>query len=228
MLTVHHLQRSQSERIIWLCEELQIPYNLKLYQRNPLRSPPDLKALTPMGSAPVITEGSLTLGESGAIVEYIIHKHGDGRLALPPSHPDYAEYLFWFHFSNGNLQSTMSRSMTVSMSGLPPDSPVMKGVGLMLENTLRFLESRLSEKTWLAGDEFTAADIMSVFSFTTMRVFLQIDLSGYPNILRYLERVGERKAYKDAMEKGDPGFPPALGGPSPELFPAMKMPPAKM
>lgn len=221
MFTVHHLQRSQSERIIWLCEELQIPYDLKLYKRDPLFSPPELKVLTPLGSAPVLTEGSLTLAESAAIVEYIIVKHGNGRLALPPSHPDYADYLYWFHFSNGNLQATVSRSMWFRNAKLPADSPMQKTVNSRLESTLKLLESRLGETTWLAGNEFTAADVMSVFSLTTMRVFMPIDLSGYPNILGYLKRVGDRKAYQDAMAKGDPGFEPALGGPSPELLAAI-------
>lgn len=95
MLTVHHLQISQSERIVWLCEELEIPYTLKLYQRAPFLAPPELKALHPMGAAPVITDGPITLAESPACVEYIIQKHGSGRLMLPPSHPDYADYLYW-------------------------------------------------------------------------------------------------------------------------------------
>lgn len=111
MLTIHHLQVSQSERIIWLCEELSIPYGLKLYKRDPIYSPAPLKALSPLGTAPVIADGPLTLAESGAIVEYIIHKHGNGRLALPPTHSNYADYLYWFHFSNANLQAIVSRIM---------------------------------------------------------------------------------------------------------------------
>src|SRR5436190_22381021 len=109
MLTVHHLGKSQSERIVWLCEELDIPYELKTYARAPLMAPPDYKALHPIGSAPVITDGDLVLAESGAIVDYIIARHGNGRLALTKDHPDFAPYLYWFHFANGTLQAAMLR-----------------------------------------------------------------------------------------------------------------------
>jgi len=98
---------------------------------------------------------------------------------------------------------------------------MLKNAESKQNSILKLVDSRLEEATWLAGDEFTAADIMSVFSLTTMRVFMPFDLSGYPNILAYLKRVGERKAYQVAMAKGDPGFEPALGGPSPELFSGM-------
>ena len=223
MLTIHHLQVSQSERIIWLSEELQVPYELKLYKRDPLYSPASLKALTPLGIAPVITDGPLTLGESGAIVEYIINRYGEGRLALPPTHPNYVDYLYWFHFSNANLQATLSRNMIVRAARLPADHPVMKSTNARMETVLGLLESRLGQVAWLAGDEFTAADIMSVFSLTTMRTFMPFDLWSHPNILRYLKRVGARKAYRDAMAKGDPDLEPMLGGPAPELFSGMKL-----
>ena len=104
MLTIHHLGVSQSERIIWLCEELGIAYALKHYKRDAVTnlSPPELRALHPLGAAPVITDGDLVLAESAAIMEYIIVKHGGGRLALGPAHPDYGHYLYWFHFATGN------------------------------------------------------------------------------------------------------------------------------
>src|SRR5215475_8709131 len=106
MLTVHHLGHSQSERIVWLCEELGIPYELKRYERradNRL-APPEYKALHPLGAAPVITDGTLVLAESGAVVEYLIQTYGGGRLAMPSGQPDYPAYLYWFHFANGTLQ----------------------------------------------------------------------------------------------------------------------------
>lgn len=223
MLTVHHLQVSQSERIIWLCEELQITYELMLYKRDPLYSPASLKALSPLGTAPVITDGPITLAESGAIVEYIIHKYGDGRLALPATHPNYADYLYWFHFSNANLQAIVSRIMILRAAQVPANHPVMRNTNARLESMLRLLDSRLEQTTWLAADEFTAADIMSVFSLTTMRKFMPFDLFRYPNILRYLKGVGERKAYRDAMAKGDAGFEPILNGLAPELFAGLKL-----
>jgi glutathione S-transferase len=212
MLTIHHLGKSQSERIIWLCEELGVPYELKLYKRDPVTilSPPELKALHPLGAAPVITEGDLLLAESAAIVEYINVKHGGGRLALGPEHPDYAAYLYWFHFANGNLQPVMGRTMFMRRTGLPADHPLMVSVQGRLDRVLDLVEARLGDAEFLAGSAFTAADIMSVFSLTTMRIFMPLDLSPYPNILAYLQRIGAREAYRRAMHKGDPDLVPML------------------
>ncbi|KAE9403331.1 putative glutathione S-transferase [Gymnopus androsaceus JB14] len=220
MLTVHHLQNSQSERIPWLCEELEIPYNLKLYhwQQDPLIAPASLRALTPMQASPVITDGELTLSESGAIVEYIIHKYGSGRLALPPSHPDYAHYLHWFHFANGGLQSAMSGLYRVVVTDVDPEYPIYKLAANAVRKVLAHVEVRVGEATWLAGEEFTAADVMNFWSLTGMRTFVPLDLSGYPNILAYMERIGNRNAYKTAMEKGDRGRESCIGGPPPKVF----------
>lgn len=212
MLTIHHLGHSQSERIVWLCEELGITYELRRYQRDAVTrlSPPELKALHPLGAAPLIGDGDLLLAESAAIVEYVIVRHGDGRLRLDPAHPDYAAYLYWFHFSNGNLQPVMSRLMMVSRAGLPADHPVQASVQLRFDRVLQFVDARLRESTYFAGTEFTAADIMSVFSLTTMRLFQPASLRSYPAILSYLQRIGERPAYRRAMAKGDPDLDPML------------------
>jgi glutathione S-transferase len=212
MLTVHHLGKSQSERIVWLCEELGIPYELKLHERDKLTmlSPPALKALSPLGSAPVITDGDLVLAESGAIVDYIIARHGGGRLALPASHPDFAHYLYWFHFANGTLQPAMGRMMILKRLNLPADNPVLGAMQGRLDRALGLLEARVGKAPWLAGSEFTAADIMAVFSLTTMRLFAPLDLAPWPNILAWLGRVGARPAYQRAMAKGDPGMTPLL------------------
>jgi glutathione S-transferase len=217
-LTVHHLQVSQSERIVWLCEELNIPYTLKTYKRSPLLAPPELKALFPIGAAPVIQDDALTLAETPACADWIIHKHGDGRLALPPSHPNYSDYLYWFHFANGNLQCQMSTSFRFGRSDAS-DEDLMKTSSMGRQpKILGHVDERLSKVPWLAGEEFTAADIMSVFSLTTMRAFAPTDLSPYPNILAYLKRVGERPGYQKAMKKGDPDMMPALGAESPPDF----------
>jgi glutathione S-transferase len=209
LLTVHHLGKSQSERIVWLCEELGIPYELKHHTRDPVTilSPPELRALHPLGAAPVITDGDLLLAESAAIVEYIIAVHGGGRLARKPGDADYADYLYWFHFANGNLQPVMGRSMMMSRVGLPDDNPVLLSVKGRLERVLALIEARLDGCDYLAGSAFTAADIMSVFSLTTMRYFMPVDLSPYPAILAYLQRIAARPAYQAAMRKGDPGMP---------------------
>jgi glutathione S-transferase len=212
MLTIHHLGHSQSERIIWLCEELGVPYDLVLHQRDPVTilSPPALAALHPMGAAPVIVDDGLVLAESAAVVDYIIAKHGGGRLRLGPDHPDFASYLYWFHFSNGNLQPCFGRLMMVGRVGLAPDHPVQRAVQGRLDRVMALMEQRLGEADYLAGREFTAADIMSVFSLTTMRLFQPLDLGPYPNILAYLQRIGARPAYQRAMAKGDPDLTPML------------------
>ncbi len=212
MLTVHHLGRSQSERVLWLCEELEIPYALKCYKRDPVTilAPPELKALHPIGAAPVITDGDLVLAESGAITQYIIAKHGDGRLALTPNDADFAPYLFWFHFANGNLQPNMGRNMVLRRLSLPADNPTLLAMQGRLDRALDLVEARLGEAAYFAGSAFTAADIMMVFSLTTMRLFLPFDLAPYPNILAYLQRIGARPAYRRAMAKGDPDMAPML------------------
>ena len=208
MLTVHHLGRSQSERIVWLCEELAIAYELKRYERDPVTilAPPELKALHPAQTAPVIADGSVLLAESAAIVEYLIARHGGGRLALGADHPGFADYLYWFHFANGNLQPSLGRSMTLRRLGVAADDPVAVGIQGRLDRAFGMVESRLGAVPYLAGSEFTAADIMTVFSLTTMRHFMPVDLAGRPNILAYLQRIAGRDAYRRAMDKGDPGM----------------------
>ena len=208
MLTVHHLGKSQSERIVWLCEELAIPYELKRYARDPVTilAPADYKALHAIGAAPVITDGDLVLAESGAVVDYIIAKYGDGRLALNSGHRDFAQYLYWFHFANGTLQANMGRNMILNRLKLADDNPVLLATKTRVDRTFDLVEARTREAEYLAGSEFTAADIMMGFSLTTMRYFLPYDLARCPNIVSYLARIGGRPAYRRAMEKGDPGM----------------------
>ena len=211
-MIVHHLGKSQSERIVWLCEELGISYDLRVYDRDPVTrlAPPEYKALHPMGVAPVITDGDLVLAESGAIIEYIVAKHGKGRLTLAPDHPDFAQFLYWFHFANGTLQPATGRSMILSRLKLPDDNPILRAMKGRLDLALGLVEARLAKATFLAGSEFTTADIMIVFTLTTMRLFLPFDLKPYPAILAYLQRIGARPAYRRAMQKGDPDKAPLL------------------
>lgn len=216
MLTVHHLGKSQSERIVWLCEELGIPYELKVYDRDPVTrlAPPEYKALHPIGSAPVITDGDVVLAESGAIVEYIVAKYGpkegEGRLVLAADHPDYVQFVYWLHFANGTLQPATGRSMILSRLKLAADNPVLRAMQGRLDLALGLVEARLAKAEYFAGREFTTADIMIVFSLTTMRLFLPFDLAPYPSILAYLQRIGRRDAYQRAMRKGDPDMVPLL------------------
>jgi glutathione S-transferase len=212
MLTVHHLGKSQSERIVWLCEELGLAYELRLYARDPVTrlAPPDYRALHPLGIAPVITDGDLVLAESGAIVDYIIAKHGHGRLRPDVNDPSFADYLFWFHFANGTLQPAMGRAMTLRRADVPADSPVAGFVQERLDRALNAADTRLEQAQYIAGADFTAADIMIVFSLTTMRLFLPLALGPYANIRAYLQRIGVRPGYRRAMEKGDPDMTPLL------------------
>jgi glutathione S-transferase len=206
MLTVHHLGKSQSERIVWLCEELGVPYELKRYARAPLLAPADYKALHPVGTAPVITDGALLLAESGAIAEYIVAKYGGGRLSLAADHPDFAPFLFWFHFANGTLQPLMGRCMILGRLKLADDNPVLVAQRERLDRAFDLVEARMQEAEYFAGSEFTTADIMMGFPLTTMRYFLPYDFARLPNLRAYLKRIGERPAYRRAMEKGDPGM----------------------
>jgi glutathione S-transferase len=212
MLTVHHLGRSQSERIVWLCEELGIDYQLRRYDRDPVTrlAPPEYKALHPIGTAPVISDGDRVLGESGAIIEYIVTRYGGGRLSRQAGHPEYASYLYWMHFANASFQALLHRTLVARRLEPPPDHRVLVDLEARLARALGFINRRLGEADYLAGGELTAADIMLVFSLTTMRSFTPYDLKQYPQILAYLRRIGAREAYQRAMRKGDPGMAPLL------------------
>jgi len=208
VLVVHHLGRSQSERIPWLCEELEIPYELKVYARDPrtMLAPPEYKALHPIGSAPVITDGDLVLAESAAVMAYIVARYGNGRLVPAADDPAFPDYLYWFHFANGTLQPAMGRNMLLRRLNLPADNPVLMAMQERLERAFGSVEKRLGEADYFAGAAFTAADIITVFSLTTMRYFLPFDLAPYPNIRAYLARIAARPAYQLAMAKSDPGM----------------------
>ena len=212
MLTVHHLGLSQSERIVWLCEELGLDYVLKIYDRDPVTrlAPPEYKKLHPLGAAPVITDGPVQIAESAAIVDYIIHTHGQGRFAVAPGEAHYADYLYWFHFANGSLQPVAGRIMMMRRLYPPADNPIIVASETRLKLALQMMDARLGQVPWLAGPDFTAAEIMTVFKLTTMRLFGAYDIVPYANILAWLQRVGARPAYRRAMEKGDPGFTPML------------------
>jgi glutathione S-transferase len=209
MLTVHHLGISQSDRIVWLCEELEIAYALKLYARDPVSrlAPADYKALHPAGTAPVITDGDIVLGESGAIIDYIIAKYGDGRLALTPDNPDYVDYIRWFHFANGSMMPSGMIDMVVTMLGVE-DTPITSSLRSRLDTAYDMVETRLGEADYFAGSAFTAADIIMLFPLTTMRMFAPRDLAPYPNIRAYLLRIAARPAYQRAIKKADPDLPP--------------------
>ncbi len=207
MLTVHHLATSQSDRIVWLCEELGITYDLKRYERDSVTrlAPAEYRALHPIGTAPVITDGKLVLGESAAIIDYIIHHHGQGRLAIAPGDASYPDYLFWFHFANGSFMPAAMMGMVAGMVA-GGSSAAVGALTERLDRAWTMVEARLGESPFLAGSEFTAADIMTLFPLTTMRLFAPREIASYPNVAAYLQRIGARDAFQRAMAKADPGF----------------------
>ncbi|KAK7418280.1 hypothetical protein QQX98_004065 [Neonectria punicea] len=210
-LIIHHLHVSQSERIPWLCEELGIDYELKTYHRAPLLAPPEYKALHPMGAAPVIQDGDLTLAESCACIEYICHKHGGGKLFLGVTDPAYADFLYWWHWADGTFQPAVGRLMMAQSDGSGSESVLVTVAKDRFRGALEALDQRLRDNEWLAGSEFTVADVMVVFSLTTMRYFSPYSLQEYDNILKYLQRIGKREAYQKAMRKSDPQMELVLG-----------------
>jgi glutathione S-transferase len=211
MLTVHHLGISQSERIVWLCEELELPYRLVRYERDPVTrlAPPEYKALHPFGTAPVITDGDLVLAESGAIIEYLLARYGRGRLTVPPEAPEFADYLYWFHFANGSLLPSMMVDIIVSLAG--GSSPeTLRALRARSDRAVAMIERRLGVSDYFAGSSLTGADIIMLFPLTTMRVFVPRDLAEFPNLRAYLRRIGDRPAYRRAMTRADPGLTPLL------------------
>jgi glutathione S-transferase len=211
MITVHHLGVSQSHRIVWLCEELELPYRLELYEREPTRlAPPAYKALHPLGMAPVITDGELVLAESGAIMTYLIERYGEGKLAVSPGNADYASYLFWFHFANGSMMPNLWVRVVLRRSGGSAAHPVVKA---LLDRTLSafaFVEARLVEAQFFAGDAFSAADIMMFFPLTRMRSVAAVDLAAYPSVRQYLKRMAARPAFQRALTRADPNWTPLM------------------
>jgi glutathione S-transferase len=137
-------------------------------------------------------------------------QHGSNGLVLTAAHPDFVQYLYWSHFANGNLQPTMSRNLLLRRLNLPPDNAVVVATTDRLAISLSAVASRLEGASYLAGSSFTAADIMNVFSLSTMRSFLPVDLSPYPSIRAYLARIGSRDGYRRAMQAAEPGMAPLL------------------
>lgn len=214
MLIFHHLGVSQSERVVWLLEELageffNVEVKIVHHTRAPLLSPQSLKDVpgNTTGKSPFLedTEENITISESGAILEYIIHKYGGWRFsANATNEADYPVYLQWLHFANGTLQAAMVNCMFLTAAGVDAESPIMKTADERLDTALSALDQRLGESQYLAGF-FSAADIMNLYCTSTQRYWgPQISLAKYPNILRWMKDCGERPAYQRAMEKGDP------------------------
>jgi glutathione S-transferase len=205
MITLYHLDTSRSERIVWLMEELGLPYKLELHLRQPNGAAPDaLKAIHPLGKAPIIRDGDTVLAESGAIVEYIVNRHAGGRLGVAPSAPAYARYLYWIHFAEGSLMSLMIVALVLTRVPDGDQSPAGIRVLARMKQMLAFVDADLGDGPYFVGKDFTAADVMMTFTFTTMRYFLDYDLAPYSNIVAYLKRIEARPAFQKAMAVAGP------------------------
>jgi glutathione S-transferase len=215
MIIVHHLNNSRSQRILWLLEELGLDYEVKRYQRHPhtMLAPPELRAVHPLGKSPVITDGDLTLAESGAIVEYLADRHGAGRLAPAPDSPERVRYLYWLHFAEGTAQPpsllkllfdrVKSRSplLVRPIARAIADRALGSYVLPNIERNLDFMESELGKNEWFAGAQFSAADIQMSFPVEAYRARGGLD-EKRPRLMRFLEKIHARPAYRRAVERG--------------------------
>jgi glutathione S-transferase len=202
MITIYHLDNSRSERIVWLMEELGLPYEQQTFMRENRASPPALFDIHPIGTSPLIRDGDEVIMESGAIIEYIINRHGEGRLAPAVSSPDYARYLQWLHFAEGSAMSGLIR--TFSIKQIAKDSPGVQAGEARAERMFRFIEQELGKRNYMAGNDFTAADIMMEYCFGFVENFAKQSLEGSPNTIAWLKRVRSRPAYQRKMEVAAP------------------------
>ena len=200
MITLYHLDRSRSERVIWLMEELGLPYEVVLFRRQAdLYGPPEMKAVHALGRAPIIRDGDVLLPESGAIVQYILARYGEGRLAPAPFAPNFARYLYWLHYAEGSLMLQLLREWSLlNMVADPERHPGIARVRNGTRQHLDGVEAALSEAPYFAGEAFTAADVMMAYPFTTFRSIYPFDLAAYPAINRYVERLQARPAFQTA------------------------------
>lgn len=207
MLTIHHLGVSQSERVVWLMEELGLPYRLVWHSRGPDGlAPASYLALHPAATAPVVQDGDRTLAESAAILEYVCHRHAAGRLSVRPEQSNYADYQYWMHFPN-NVLGLFFAKLAV---GDRTDSPMLGLVGRREDGYARFTEQTLARTPYLAGPEFTCADIMASYVLKSPRMLGGRD--DTPHVRTYLQRIGERPAYVRAMEIAGPKAMPPVDG----------------
>lgn len=203
MITLHHLNNSRSQRILWLLEELEIPYTIKFYQRDSMTrlAPPELKAVHPLGKSPVITDGDQTVAESGAVIEYLVDKYGAGRLKPPPGTPAAFDYLHFMHFAEGSAMLPLMLSLYTSFLG-EAAAPLKPRIVSEIHNHLEYMQTALGAHDYFVADRFTAADIQLAFVLETAGV--RGWLETYPKLKDYLARMQARPAYLAALDKGGP------------------------
>ena len=216
MITVHHLNNSRSQRILWLLEELGLEYDIKRYQRDAktMLAPPELRNIHPLGKSPVVTDGDLTLAESGAIIEYLVARYGNGRFIPPAGTPERLRYTYWLHYAEGTLQPLLLMKLFFGRieKGRMPffAKPVAKAIvakvvgGFIspnLERNFDYLEGELGRSTWFAGEEITGADVQMSFPLEAAVSRGGLDAKR-PKAMAFLERIHARPAYKKAIERG--------------------------
>lgn len=217
MIVLHHLEHSRSQRVLWLLEELGLAYEVKHYKRDrkTMLAPPELKQVHPLGKSPVVTDGPVTVAESGAIIEYLIEAHGKGQLRPKTGTPEWRRYVYWLHFAEGSAMPPLL--MTLVFDQVKAKSPlivkpVAKGIAdtVMkafvkpnIDGQLAFMEAELSTRPWFAGDDFSAADVQMSFPVEAAAARIGLD-ERYPKLQDWLERIHARPAYHRALAKGGP------------------------
>ncbi len=216
MITVHHLNNSRSQRVLWLLEELGVLYEVKRYERDKttMLAPKELKAVHPLGKSPVITEDGRTIAETGAIIEYVLERHGKGRLVPPPGTDERLRYTYWLHYAEGSAMTPLL--LKLIFTRLPDNAPgllrgVVKSIASkanerladpQIRTHLDYWDSELSKAEWFAGNEFTAADIM--MSFPLEAAAARAGAKSKPMVNAFLDRIHARRAYRAALKKGGP------------------------
>ena len=216
MITVHHLNNSRSQRVLWLLEELGLPYEVKRYERNAqtMLAPPELLAIHPLGKSPVITDGDKTIAETGAIIEYIIDTYGQGRLIPPAGTPERLRYTYWLHYAEGSAMTPLLLKLV--FTALPARAPgllrgLVKAVAAkaqsgfidpQLKTHIDYWNAELSKSAWFAGPDFTAADV--AMSFPLEAAVARAGAASRPKVKAFLEQIHARPAYRTALERGGP------------------------
>ena len=201
MITIHHLNDSRSQRVLWLLEELGVPYEIAHYQRDATTrlAPPELKAVHPLGKSPVMTDAHATIIESGAIIDHIMRRHGEGRLAPSSDSADYDAYVQWMHYAEGSAMLPLLLKMYVARLG-EAGAPLAPRIDSEIANHLGYVEASLAGREWLVGNDLTAADIQMSFVGEVAGAYgLR---AHYPAIDAWVKRFQSRDAYRHALDKG--------------------------
>ncbi len=201
MVKVHHLNNSRSQRILWLLEELGTPYEIVKYQRmSPLPvAPPELKAVHPLGKSPVITDGDRTIAESGAIIEYITDRYGNGRLKPKPGTDDHWKYVEWMHYAEGSAMMPLLLALFTGFLG-DGGAPLQPHIDSMIDNHLSYMENAVQGRDFFVGNDLTGADVQLLFVLEAAGD----RLTRYPALAAYRDRMHARPAYRRGIEKGGP------------------------